>query len=228
VANALFWILVFVVPVLASWVARGVASQYYSKDENRAVRSRWLQVSGIITDSNVAINGRDERPNWNMSLWFHGERPHWYITVTFTYVVKGVQCAGAQRWYTRSNDKVGAQEELLEYLAGETVIVHHNQTPPGRLARLPEPRFNVTAWAPSMLSMVTVPELLNPAAEVSVAAPPASEPWTSRLCPADMSPIRVLLGPLIWKVAADVPPTPRVRVLFTRLMTGFPTMEPPV
>lgn len=115
-----------------AYVTTGVvASRYSSPDGRRHARSHWPQVRGIITDSKVAINGRDEPPNWIITNWFEG-RPHWDITGRLTYVVYGVQCTAEQRWYSSSNDRAGAQEERLRYLAGESVTVYYNLENPTR------------------------------------------------------------------------------------------------
>ena len=106
--TVLVTLLSFVVAGLAYGIAGVVASGYSSTDESRDARSHWPQVRGIITDSKVAINGRDEPPNWVTTNWSE-VRPHWEITVRFTFVVNEVQYAGEQRWYTSSNDKAGVQ-----------------------------------------------------------------------------------------------------------------------
>jgi len=88
-------------------------------------------VGGVITDSMVAYKGRDEEHGGTFFVWFM-TRPHWDITVVFTYVVEGVQQAGEQRWYTGVNDKAGAQEELHSYPVGQAVTVKHNPENPAK------------------------------------------------------------------------------------------------
>ena len=112
------------------FIAGEVASLYSGKSRN--ARSDWPRVNGTITNSKVAINGRDEPPNWSFNFFFVIMRPHWDITVVFTYAVNGAQYTAEQRWYTSVNDETEARKEQLNYLTGETVIVNHDPQNPAR------------------------------------------------------------------------------------------------
>jgi hypothetical protein len=126
--SILVWSLILLVSAIASLVVGSIAVSCISDGKPCDATQR---VTGIITDSKVAINGSEKEPNWVINIWFN-QRPHWDLTVWFSYEVNGIRYTGKQQWYTVSNYKEKAQTERLYYLPGKIQNVYYAPSNPTR------------------------------------------------------------------------------------------------